>query len=187
MKKIFCSLLILATLLISATALAAYRENIPENADLTAVKRLAIALPMHYKTEDAEPTLEEFTQIVFDASKSSRIYVISYEDIAASILKDTGVDITALSDLESRRIFNENVANYADAFLTVTTANNSKKVQFFFEVQKATGDQLLYLLTTQSGEIGKNSKDYLKACENFYSRFNAAIEKNLKDSSKKKK
>lgn len=185
MRKIFSSLLLLALMLISTAAFAAYKETIPEGADIAAVKRLAIALPMHYKVEEAEPTTEEFTKLIFEASKVARCYVISYEEVAENILKDTGVDIRQLDDLDSRKVFNENVGKYADAFLTVTTANNSKKVQFFFEVQNAQSRDYIYIFTSQSGTIGKNSKDYLKACESFFKRFDSAAEKSLKDAKKK--
>ena len=185
MKKFFCSLLTLAVLLISATTLAASKETIPANADLTAVKRLAVALPMHYKTATAEPTVAELTQIMFDASKSTRFYVISYDEIAANIQRETGVDIKALSDLEARKIFAANIARYADAFVTVTTINSEDDVQLYFEVQNAANGEFLYVLTSKGG-IGKNSADYLKACENFYSKFNSAVEKQLKAARKKK-
>ncbi len=187
MKKIFSALLLAVLLLTSTAAFAAYNEEIPEGADIAAVKRLAITLPQHYKVEDAEPTTEEFAKLILEASKVARCYVISYDEIAANIQRDTGVDIKSLSDLDARKIYSENVAKYADAFLTVTTANNSKKVQFFFEVQNAQSGEMVYLLTTQSSEIGKNSKDYLKACENFYKQFDKAAEQSIKNASKKDK
>lgn len=186
MKKIFCSLVMVAALLISTTALAAYKETVTEGADLSAVKRLAVALPDYYRTEILEPTFDDFIKIVFDASKSSRMYVISYEEIAANIQRDTGVDINLLSDVEARKVYDENISKYADASLRVTVANNPKKIYFIFEVQNVTDGEPLYVLTTQSGKIKKNSADYLKACEEFYSRFGAAIDKNIKDSRKKK-
>lgn len=186
MKKILCTMLMLAALLISTTALAAYRETISEGADLGAVKRLAVALPDYYQTESVEPAFDDFIKIIFDASKSSRLYVISYDEIAANIQRDTGVDIKALDVLESRRVYDENISKYADASVRVSVANNPKKVQFFFDVQSAADGNLMYILTTQSGSIGKNSKDYLKACEEFYSRFGSAIDKSLKDAKKKK-
>lgn len=187
MKKIFTALLLLAIFFTSTVAMAAYKEEVTEGADIASIKRLAIALPMHYKVEDAEPTPEEFIQIIFDASKAARCYVISYDEIATNIQRDTGVEIKNLNDTDSRKTYNANISKYADAFVVVTTANNGKKPQFFFEVYDAKSGELVYLLTTQSSEIGKNSKDYRKACENFYNRFDAAAEKNLKDQRKKNK
>lgn len=187
MKKIFTTLLLLAAMLTSTVAMAAYNETVTEGADIASIKRLAVALPMHYKVEETEPTFEEFIKIIFDASKAARCYVISYDEIAANIQRDTGVDIKNLNDADSRKTYNANISKYADASVIVTTANNGKKPQFFFEVYDAKSGELVYLLTTQSSEIGKNSKDYGKACEDFYKKFDAAAEKNLKDQQKKNK
>lgn len=187
MKKIFSTLLLLAVMLTSTVAMAAFKETVSEGADIASIKRLAVALPMHYKVEETEPTVEEFTQIIFDASRAARCYVISYDEIAANIQRDTGVEIKNLQEEESRKIYKDNVSKYADAFVIVTTANNGKKVQFFFEIFDAKSGELVYILTTQNGTIGKNSKDYGKACEDFYKKFDSAAEKNLKEQQKKNK
>ena len=187
MKKFFATILMLAIFLTSMVAMAAFKEEVTEGADIASIKRLAVALPMHYKVEDAEPTLEEFTKIIFDASKAARCYVISYDEIATNIQRDTGVDIKSLQPADSRKNYAANISKYADAFVVVSTANNSKRIQFFFEVFDAKSGDLVYYLTTQSNSIGKNSKDYGKACEDFYKKFDAAAEKNLKDQQKKNK
>lgn len=187
MKKIFATLLMLAVMLTSTVAMAAFKETISENADIAAVKRLAVALPMHYKIEDAEPTVEEFTRIISDAGKVARCYVISYDEMAKNIKNDTGVEIDSLQEEDARKAFSASVGKYADAYVLVTTANNNKKPQFFFEVFDAKSGDLIYVLTTQSRNIGKNSKDYGKACEDFYKKFDAAAEKSLKDAQKKAK
>ena len=188
MKKIF-SLLIFAAMILTTTAAfaTAYREDVTEGADIASIKRIAIALPQHFKAEDTEPTLEEFTQSVFDASKVARCYVISYDEILANIRKDTGVDVKSLSDSEAEKTFKDTVSKYADAYLVVTTANNSKRTQFFFEVRNSQSGELVYVLTSQSSDWGKNAKDYKKACEDFYKKFDAAAEKNLKDQQKAEK
>lgn len=187
MKKFFVTVLMLAIFLTSTVAMAAFKETVTEGADIASIKRLAVALPMHYKSEETEPTVEEFEQIIFNSSKAARCYVISYDEIAANIKRDTGVDIKSLKDADARKTYNANIAKYADAFVTVTTANNSKKTQFFFEVQEAKNAELVYLLTTQSSDFGKNLKGYSRACEDFYKKFDAAAEKNLKDQQKKNK
>ncbi len=187
MKKFFAALLMLAIFLTSTVAMAAFKETVTEGADIAAIKRLAIAFPNHYKVEDTEPTVEEFTQIIFNASKAARCYVISYDEIATNIQRDTGVDIKSLQVEDSRKAYEANISKYADAFVIVTTANNSKKVQFFFDVYDAKSAELVYRFTSQSSSIGKNSKDYGKACEEFYKKFDAAAEKNLKDQQKKNK
>lgn len=186
MKKIFSALLLTAILLVSSVAMAAYSETIPEDSDIGSVKRLAIAFPRHYKTMDTEPTAEELSEIMFFASKVARCYVISYSDIAENIKKDTGIDIKSLGVNEAQKVFEQNVGKYADGFVLVTTATNSKKVQYFFDVEKPDGT-LVYSLTSQTGEYGRELKGYRKSCEDFYKRFDAAAEKKIKDDEKKER
>lgn len=187
MKKLFGTLILIAALIVSNVSFAAYKETVVEGADIGAVKRLAVALPMHYKTEDTEPSLEDLTSIMFNASRVARCYVISYDEIAANIQRDNGVDIKTLGDMDSRKIYDENVGKYADAQVTVTTANNGKNTQFFFEVRNAASNEFMYVYTLQSREIGKDLKGYTKACENFYKAFDAAAEKSIKDAQKSAK
>lgn len=187
MKKFFGSLVMLLILLTSTAAFAAYTETVEEDADIASIKRLAIDLPEYYKVEEAEPTIETFTENFYTVSKAARCYVISYEEIVNNIKKDTGVDITALNYMERKKAYRANVGKYADAFVVATVANNSSKPQFFFEVRNAKDSSMLYVLSSQSSDIGKNEKDYMKACEDFYKKFDAAAEKNLKDSKKKDK
>ena len=187
MKKFFTAFLLTAMLLVSSVAMAAYNETVPEDSEIASVKRLAIAFPRHYKTLDTEPTEEELASIMFNASRVARCYVISYDDIAANIKKDTGIDIKELDENESQKIFAKNVGKYADGFVAVTTATNSKKVQFFFDVYKAGGETLVYSLTTQNGDLGRDLKGYTKACEDFYKKFDVAAEQKIKADEKQAK
>lgn len=179
MRKFFGGILLSAMLLISSTAMAAYQETIPENSEIASVKRLAVAFPRHYKTMETEPTAEQLADIMFNASKVARCYVISYDDIAANIKKDTGVDVKELNEIEAAKVFEQNISKYADGYVVATTATNSKKVQYFFDVMKSDGT-LVYSLTTQSGDIGRDLKGYTKACEDFYKKFDTAAENKIK-------
>ncbi len=187
MKKIFGTLLILAVMLTSTVAMAASRETTYEGADLSTIKRLAVALPMYYRVETAEPTFEEFTNIIFDASKVAHGYVISYDEIAANIKRDTGVDIKSLSNEEALKTYNDNIAKYADAFIVVTVINSHQAVQFFFDVKDAQSKNFVYGLRYGTRSIGKNSNDYKKACETFYKKFDKAIDKSIKKAQKNNK
>lgn len=186
MKKIFSALLLTAMLLISSVAMAAFQETVPEESDIASVKRLAIAFPRHYKALDTEPTDVELASIMSGASRVARCYVISYDEIAANIKKDVGVDINELNYNEAEKVFEENVGKYADAFVIVTTATNSKKVQYFFDVYKPDGESV-YSLTTQSADFSRDLKGYTKACEDFYKKFDVAAELKLKADEKKAK
>ena len=188
MKKFFTTLLMLAILLTSTVAMAAFKEDITEGVSINSIKRLAVALPMHYKVEATEPTFGEFTQIIYDAGQVATNYqVISYDNIAADIMQDTGIDIKFLQDEDSRKVYNEHIANYADAYVVVTTANNNKRTQFFFEVYDAKSGELIYLLTTQNRFNGKTAKGYQKSCEEFYTKFDAAGQNEIKEAQKQAK
>lgn len=189
MKKIFSTLLMLAVMLTSTVVFAAFREEpIPEGVELDKYQTLAIALPMHYKTEATEPSTNEFTYIILDSSvKNTKRTIISYSDIADKIMHDTGIDIISLEDEKSRKIFKENIAKYADAYILVTTANNNKRTQFFFEVFDSKTGELLYNLSIQDRMIKKTSKDYGKACDDFYKKFDLATTKQTKELEKAKK
>ena len=174
MKKFFASILMAAMFLISSTALAAHEETIPEGADLSIVQNLAVASPQHFKTEMTEPTIDEFAAIV-----------VTYDDMVENIWRGAKVDIKALHDENSKKIYFDNVGKYADAYVTATSANNNKYTQFFFEVRNAKSGEMLYLLTTQSRYYSKDLKGYTKACEDFYKNFDAAVQKAVKKAKKK--
>lgn len=179
MKKIFTAMLLTACLMISSVAMAAFQETIPEDSDIASVKRLAIGFPRHYKVAETEPTAAELCELMAFSSKVARCYVISYDDIAASIKKDTGVEIKELNAVEAAKVFENNVGKYADAYVVLTTATNSKKVQYFFDVMKADGTPV-YSYTVQSGDLSRDLKGYRKACEDFYKKFDMAAENKIK-------
>ena len=180
MKKFLATLTMLAILLTSSIALAAYEENIEEGADLRTVKRIAVALPNFYKMEEAEPTLYELTKAIYAAGRDTSSHeIISYEEISAAIRRDTGVDIYSLDTVEAEKFFNANIAKYVDSYMITTIANNSGRPWFFFYVYNAADQRLLYTYSLQSNSFGKNAKDYSKAAEDFYKKFDETAEKNM--------
>ena len=186
MKKFLATLTMLAILLTSSIALAAYEENIGEDADLTTVKRIAIALPDFYKVVDTEPSLDELTKLIYAAGRDTSAHeIISYEEISAAIRRDTGIDIYSLNPVEAEKIFNANIANYADSYMKATIANNSGKPWFFFYVYNSADKKLLYTYSLQSSMLGKTVKDYRKASENFYKQFDSTSAQNLSKEDKK--
>lgn len=184
MKKIVSTLLMLAVMLTSTVALAAFKEDIPEGAKLDKYQRIAVALPMLFKTEAAEPTKSEFTRIIFDANRASKRFIISYDDVVDNIMRETGIDIISLQDEDSRKIYKQNIAKYADAYVVVTVANNIKKPQFFFEVFDAKNGELIYNLSIQGNGLGKNAGDYASACRDFYKKYDLAAVQQIKNAEK---
>ncbi len=185
LKKISLHIFLMAMLLLtSTTAFAATHEQVMDDADLTQIKRLAIAYPNHYKFDKVsdEPTIEALIEMLGTANKSTKFYVIPYSEIVENIKKDKGVDITALDYRESKRFFEENVANYADSFLTLTTANNTDPTTFMFKIQNAQDGKVMYLLQINGRAFAKNSRGYTSACELFYKTLDIAIDKASKSS-----
>lgn len=186
MKKFLAALAMMAIFLTSSVALAAYEEAIEEDADLTRIHTMAIGMPDFYKMEEAEPTIDEFTKILYASGRDYSTHdIISYEDIAASIRRDTGIDIYGLEAMDAERIYNENIGKYADTYMITTVANNSGKPWLFFYVYNAANSKLLYTYSVQSNTINKTAKDYRKAAEGFYKQFDQTSEKNLSKEDKK--
>ena len=175
-------LLVAAVLLTSTRALAATHEQIMEGVDLTTIKRLAIAYPNHYKAEmmSDEPTVEALIEMLNTASKAKNFYVVPYYEVVESIKSDAGVDITTLNFRDAKATFEDNVGTYADAFVTLTTANNDDPTTFLFKIQNARTGQLMYTLQINSRIFGKNAKGYNGACETFYKTLDMAIDKQAK-------
>ena len=172
-------LVVAAILLFSTRAFAATNETIVDGVDLTTIKRLAVAYPNHYKAEmtSDEPTIEALIEMLNKSSKATHFYVIPYNEVVESIKADTGIDITTLDFRASKETFEDNVGTYADAFVTLTTANNDDPTTFLFKIQNAKTRQMMYLLQINSRALQKNSKGYTSACELFYKTLDMAIEK----------
>lgn len=186
-KKFFVAMTLLAVLLTSSLAFAAFEENIEEDVDLSTIKKLAVAYPNYYKVEEKEPSIEELTRDIYNVGKmSSNLNVIAYDEIASAIRRDTGIDIVSIAPEEAEKIYNQHVAKYADAYLIVTVANNSGKPWIFYYVYNAADSALLYTYSVQSKSIGKNTKDYQKAAEGFYQKFDEAATKKLSKEERKK-
>ena len=186
-KKFFVALAMLAVLMFSSSALAAFEESVEEDADLSAVKKLAVARPNYYKVEDSEPDISDLTREIYNAGRlTSTLEVVSYDDVAAAIRRDTGVDIFSLDVPEAEKNYTKNISRYADAYIIATVANNSGTPWLFFYVYNAKDGKLMYTYSTQSRLIGKNSKDYGKAAEAFYKQFDTTAAMNLSKEERKK-
>ena len=187
MKKFLAALTMLTIFLTSSIALAAYEESVEEDADLTTIKKMAVAFPNYYKVEDKEPDIYELTRDIYNAGRlTSNLEMVSYDDVAAAIRRDTGIDIYSLDDVEAEKIYLKNIYRYADSYLVTTIANNSGMPWFFFYVYNSTDQKLMYTYSLQSNSLGKNSKDYGKAAENFYKQFDTTSAMNLSKEDKQK-
>ena len=187
MKKFFAALTMFAVLLTSSIALAALEETIEDDVDLSTVQKIAVAYPNYYKIDEKEPEIGEFMRSIYEAGKMESIReILSYEDIASAIRRDTGIDIHLLDVPEAEKVYNAHVAKYADSYVIATVANNSGMAWLFFYVYNAADQKLMYAYSIQSRTIDKSGKGYLKAAEGFFKQFDiAATEKLSKDDKKK--
>lgn len=160
--------------------------TVQEGADLTSIKRIAVAAPLYTPVDDKAPNKEMLTQIVADASRVARGYVISYDAVVEGIKNSMNVDIKALDRRQSAKIYKENVANYADAYVVVTVANNSRTT-FFFDVFKVGTNELLYTYEILANKSeGDTVATYNNMCEQFYKHFDRSVDEQIKAINKKK-
>ena len=187
MKKFFIALMMLAVFVTSSSALAAFEENIEDDVDLNAVKKIAVAYPNYYKIEEAEPEIYDLARDIYNAGRfTSSREIVSYEDVASAIRRDTGIDIHSLDVPEAEKVFNQNIGRYADSYVITTVTNNSKRPWLFFYVYNAADGKLMYTYSIQSNVLDKSAKDYTKAAEDFFKQFDETAKKNLSKEERKK-
>ena len=143
MKKSIFIVSLLAMMLFSiATAFAATEKTtvIDENYDLKSIKTLAIATPYYkpsslsvYLNENNRPnapklvTTDMIVQAAVDVAKEdgTGINVLSDKQINSAILNSTGTDITTLDKVNAKKLYKDNIKNYADAYVVFTFSNDS--------------------------------------------------------------
>ena len=160
---------------------AASAETIDNGPELARVKRLAIAYPDYYKTLEKEPEMNDFINMLYEAAKVSRSYIISYDEMAAKIQQDTGIDIRVLPKMDARKIFKEHVYKYADAYMVATLANNSR-ISLFFDIYAVNTNEHIYSVQVQGGKSDetKNVKTYKTMAEECYRNFDKAAQSEAK-------
>ena len=188
MKKIIRILLVACMVVLGTQAAFANSDKVTvqEGADLTSVKRLAVGMPLYQQVDPKAPDKAMLTQIVYDSSRVTRSYVVSYDAVAEGIKTASNVDIKALDRRQAAKVFKENAVNYADAYVILTVANNSRTT-FFFDVYKSGTNQLLYSYEIRANKNeGDTVNTYTTLCEQFYKHFERSAEEQLKAASKKK-
>ena len=187
MKKFFVLLTMTAILMLSSIAFAAFEESIEDDVDLGAVKKIAIAYPNYYKIEEAEPEIYDLAKDIYNAGRfTSSREIVSYEDVAAAIRRDTGIDIHSLDVPEAEKVFNQHVSRYADTYVITTVTNNSKRPWLFFYVYNSADSKLMYTYSIQSNVLDKTAKDYGKAAEDFFKQFDTTAKRNMSKEERKK-
>lgn len=179
MNKIVSMLLLAIFMAVSSpSAMAYWEEGKPqENQTVANIKTLAIAAPL-YTEKKGYPTLEEYINILNTrgAKVSPKKYkVVPYDVIAKGILQTTGKDLYTLNRIASVRVFRNNIAQYADAYV-VPTVTTSKRTVLFFDVHSAETNDLLYTyeIILASDELD-DVKTYSDMVSLFYDALGAEI------------
>lgn len=186
MKKFLAVWIMLAMCVISSSVFAAYEESIEDDVDLGAVKKIAVAYPNYYKIEEAEPEIYDLAKDIYNAGRfTSSREIVSYEDVAAAIRRDTGIDIYSLDVPEAEKVYKEHISRYADTYVVTTVTNNSKRPWLFFYVYSSADSKLMYTYSIQSNVLDKTAKDYGKAAEDFFKQFDTTAKKNMSKEERK--
>jgi hypothetical protein len=186
MRKMVQMLVALMMLVLSTQVAFANidKATVVEGSDLNAVHRMAAAVPLYTQVKGA-PTLNEVSQTLYAASAvAHNVVVLSYDMVAQNIMNDTHVNIKTLDRRQSVKVFKENVAKYADAYVVTTVANNSRTI-FFFDVYKAGTNELMY--TYEIAENGGDKDDvgtYLTMTQQFYKNFERSAQDQIRQREK---
>ena len=152
------------------------KVTLPEGATITNVNRLAVGAPLYVQVEDTSPSIEILTQVVSDASRITHANIVTYDAVAAGIQTDKGIDIKALPRREAAKVFKENVASYADAYIILTVANNSRTT-FFFDVYRSGSNELLYTYEVRANKSNGNTvATFAALSEQFYKNWQRSVE-----------
>ena len=181
MKKLIRTLLVSCMMLLCAQTAFADQVTIPEGADISDIHRLAIASPQYVPyTALKDPSKEEVLAAVYKASEVARCYVLSYDTIAQNIAQDKKIDLTGLDRREASKVYKENVAAYADAYVVLTVAND-KHVVCFYDVYRAGTNELLYSYRIGAYHNGdRDAATYQTLTERFYKQFEDSAESQQK-------
>ena len=179
--------MMLAVFMTASLASAAFEENIEDDVDLGAVKKIAIAYPNYFKTEEAEPEIYDLTKDIYNAGRfTSSREIVSYEDVVAAIRRDTGIDIYSLDVPDAEKVYKQNISRYADTYVITTVTNSAKRPWLFFYVYDSNDSKLMYTYSVQSNVLDKLAKDYAKAAEDFFKQFDETAKKNMSREERKK-
>lgn len=186
-KNFFAALMMLAVFMTASLASAAFEENIEDDVDLGAVKKIAIAYPNYFKTEEAEPEIYDLAKDIYNAGRfTSSREIVSYEDVVAAIRRDTGIDIYSLDVPDAEKVYKQNISRYADTYVITTVTNSAKRPWLFFYVYDSNDSKLMYTYSVQSNVLDKLAKDYAKAAEDFFKQFDETAKKNMSREERKK-
>ncbi|WP_196594445.1 hypothetical protein [Pectinatus sottacetonis] len=160
------------TIISTAFAAPATKSVIMDDSfDLSSIHTIAIAMPNYIQTNNS-PKIGDVTAILaqngFDSRRLKNITIIPYSVIANSIKKDTNIDLQKVDRHTAESVFQKNIKKYADAYLVLTVANNSRVVLFYDLYSAKTNDYLYSYKVIGGGQSDNNLKKYEVFNDMFY-------------------
>ncbi len=172
----------------TAAAFAAPVEKtviMDDSFDLSSIHTIAIAMPNYIENEKS-PKLDEvikaLAQSGFDSRSVKHLTIIPYSVIAKNIQAETGKDLQTLDKNEAKSLFTAQVKKYADAYLVLTAAKDSRVVMFY-DLYSAKDNKYLYSYEVIGGGQGDNN---LRSYTTFNDMFYDAFAQSVKDQKKTK-
>ncbi len=182
MKKWVQMVFFFVVLVCACPAAFAYSEEIKpqEGQTIADVDRLAIAAPL-YTPKEGVPTLEEYIQILNTAGADIlKDKIVTYDTVAQGVLQKTGKNLYTIDRRPARKIFENNVSDYADAYV-VSTVTMSRVTVFFFDVYRAGTNDLIYSYEIiMESEDENDVKNYTEMVGKFYKNFKWSAEEQRK-------
>lgn len=187
MKKVFQLLAALVLFGSSSLALAySDKATVVEGADIVQVERLAVAAPLYMPIKNS-PSMEELVRLLNEAAVVSKHQVVTYDVMVQNILRDRQVDLYKTDRHVGAKVFRDQAAQYADAYVLLTVANNSRTV-FFFDVYEAGTNELLYSYQIIADRDDPDDvKTYTMMAQKFYKNFDWSVEEERKRQEKEAK
>ena len=125
---------------------------------------------------DTAPSIEILTQVISDASRITHANIVSYDAIVNGIQTNDQIDLKSLPRREAAKVFKDHVASYADAYIILTVANNSRTT-FFFDVYRSGSNELLYTYEVRANKSdGDTVAVFTSLSEQFYKNWQRSVE-----------
>lgn len=158
------------------------------------VKTIAIAPVDYYHDprKDKEPTWQETSQMIDELAKSEfkneNIQLLTFDEVADRILRETGEDIVNMPPVKRNPIFRKYVSRYADAYATITVPNGSKDMMFSLNITAANDGKLLYKYNEAVASYnGRDNKTFQNASKNVIKAIDQGYKRAIKEAEEKKK
>lgn len=175
----------------AAFAMPGTRATIMDDSvNLGNIHTIAIAPPNYMKSKTGPETstvTAAVAQAGFESKELKNVTIIPYAVIADNMKRDTGTDLSTLDKEKAKKVFKQDVAKYADAYLVLTVANDSRFVLFYDLYSAKTGAYLYSYRVVGGGHEDDNIKSYDTFSQLFFTGFADSVKDQYKNANKAKK